>query len=67
MRDSKPQRFVQQHKSLKVTQIATNRRKHINEAWKPNFCSQSLPNIMQIHANHAFQFEDLFQCLQYTN
>ena len=26
--------FVLQHKSLKVTQIATNRGKHINEAWK---------------------------------
>ena len=37
MRDSKPQRFVQQHKSLKVTQIATNRGKHINEAWKKIF------------------------------
>ena len=37
MRDSKPQRFVQQHKSLKVTQIATNRGKHINEAWKNVF------------------------------
>ena len=46
MRDSKPQRFVQQHKSLKVTQIATNRHKHINEVWKKKFCSQSLPNIM---------------------
>ena len=47
MRDSKPQRFVLQHKSLKVTQIATNRGKHINEAWK-KFCSQSLPNIMSL-------------------
>ena len=37
MRDSKPQRFVLQHKSLKVTQIATNRGKHINEAWKKVF------------------------------
>ena len=32
MRDSKPQRSVQQHKSLKVTRNATNRHKHINEA-----------------------------------
>ena len=31
MRDSKPQRFLLQHKSLKVTQIATNRGKHIND------------------------------------
>ena len=37
MRDSKPQRFVLQHKSLKVTQIATNRGKHIHEAWKKVF------------------------------
>ena len=37
MRDSKPQRYVLQHKSLKVTQIATNRGKHINEAWKNVF------------------------------
>ena len=34
MCDSKPQRCVQQHKSLKVTQNATNRHKHINEASK---------------------------------
>ena len=32
MRDSKPQRSVQQHKSRKVTRNATNRHKHINEA-----------------------------------
>ena len=31
MHDSKPQHNVQQHKSLKVTQNATNRDKHINE------------------------------------
>ena len=37
IRGSKPQRFVLQHKLLKVTQIATNRGKHINEAWKKVF------------------------------
>ena len=37
MRDSKPQRCVQRHKSLKVTQNATNRNKHINETSKQNF------------------------------
>ena len=37
MRDSKPQRCVQQHKSLKVTQTATNQDKHINEASKRSF------------------------------
>ena len=31
IRDSKPKRFVQQHISLKATQHATNRDKHINE------------------------------------
>ena len=34
MRDSKPQRCVQHHKSLKVTRNPTNRDKHINEASK---------------------------------
>ena len=37
MRDSKPQRFVQQHKSQKLTRNATNRDKHINEALKQIF------------------------------
>ena len=39
MRDSKPQRCVQQHKSLKVTRNATNRDKHINEASKQTFAN----------------------------
>ena len=34
MRDNKPQRCVQKHKSLKVPRNATNREKHINEASK---------------------------------
>ena len=37
MRDSKAQRCVQQQKSLKLTQIATKRDKHINEASKQTF------------------------------
>ena len=37
MRDSKPQRCVQQHKSLKVTPNASNRDKKINEALKQVF------------------------------
>ena len=37
MRDSKPQRCVQQHKSLKATRNLTNRDKHINEASKQTF------------------------------
>ena len=39
MRDSKPQRCVQHHKSLKVTQNALNRDKHINEASKQTFAN----------------------------
>ena len=62
MRDSK-----QQHKLLKVTRNTTNRDKNINEASKQAFCQQSFQIIMQIHARYAFQMEDLFQCLQYTN
>ena len=37
MRDSKPQRCIQQHEMLKVTRNATNQDKHINEASKQNF------------------------------
>ena len=39
MRDSKPQRCVQRHKSLKVTKNATNRDKHIMETSKRNFAN----------------------------
>ena len=39
MRDSKPQRCIQQHKSLKVTRNATNQDKHINEASKETFAN----------------------------
>ena len=39
MRDSKPQRCVQHHKLLKVTQNAINRDKHINEASKHTFAN----------------------------
>ena len=39
MRDSKPQRCIQQHKSLKVTRNATNRDKHINKASKQTFAN----------------------------
>ena len=47
MRDSKPQRCVQQHKSLEVTGNATNQDKHIYEASK-----QFLPAISsRYHGN----------------
>ena len=39
MRESKPQRCVQQHKSFKVARNATNRDKHINEASKQTFAN----------------------------
>ena len=39
MRDSKPQRCVQQHKWLKLTRNLTNRNKHINEASKQTFAN----------------------------
>ena len=39
MRDSKPQRCVQQHKSLKMTRNATNRDIHINETSKQTFAN----------------------------
>ena len=50
MRDSEPQRCVQQHKSLKVTRNATNRDKRINEASKQTF------------ANNLFKKS--FKCIQ---
>ena len=39
MHDKKPQRCVQQHKSLKETRSATNGDKHINEASKQTFAN----------------------------
>ena len=48
MRDSKPQRFVQLHKLLKVTRNATNVDKHINEASKQTFAN----NLFQILCNY---------------
>ena len=48
MRDSKPQRCVQHHKSLEVTQNAINRDKPINEAFKQTFAN----NLVKIsHKN----------------
>ena len=37
MRDKKPQRCVQQHKSLNAIRNARNRNKHINEGSKQTF------------------------------
>ena len=39
MRDNKPQRCIEQHKSLKVTRNHTNRDKRINEASKQTFAN----------------------------
>ena len=49
MRDSKPQRCLQQHKSLKVTRNATNQNKHINEASKQIFSD----NLFKISCNYT--------------
>ena len=49
MRDSKPQRSVQQHKSRKVTRIATNRHKHINEASNQFFAN----NLFKISCEYT--------------
>ena len=49
MHDNKPHRCVQQHKSLKVTQKATNRDKHINEASKQTFAN----NLFQISPKYT--------------
>ena len=74
MRDSKPQRCVQHHKSLKVTQNAINRDKHINEASKQTFannlfeilckCTQGMVFIRNICGN-AFNIRnyDEFVCI----
>ena len=60
MRDSKPQRCFQQHKSLKVLGNATNRNKHINEASKQSF----LNNLFKISCKYTqgmlSHLEDLF-------
>ena len=45
MRDSKPQRCVQHHKPLKVTRIATNGDKHINEACRQAFSNNPLKKL----------------------
>ena len=42
MSDSKPQRCVQQHKSLKMTRNAAKRNKHINEASKQTLANNLL-------------------------
>ena len=51
MHDSKPQRYVQQLKRLKVTLTATNGDKHINEASKQTFaniCSKYHVNTRKV-------------------
>ena len=47
MRDSKPQRCVRQHKSLKIPRNAPNWDKHINETLKQTFAN----NHFNYHAN----------------
>ena len=49
MRDSKPQRCVQQHNSFKVARNATNPNKHINEASKQAFAN----NLLKIFSKYT--------------
>ena len=60
MRDSKPQRCVQQLKSLKVTRNATSRDKHINEASKQTFANnlfeKSCKNTKGMHSKWKICF-----------
>ena len=49
MRDSKPQRCVQQHKSFKVARNAKNPNKHINEASKQAFAN----NLFKISCKYT--------------
>ena len=49
MRDSKPQRCVQQPESLKMRHMATNRKKHINEALKQTFAN----NLFKISSKYV--------------
>ena len=49
MCDSKQLRCFEQHKSLKVTQIATNRDKHINEASKQIFAN----NLFKVSSKYT--------------
>ena len=48
MHDSKPERYVQQYKSLKVTQKATNRDKRVNEASIQNLAINLLQSPQNI-------------------
>ena len=63
MRESKPQRFVQQHKLLKVTRTATNGDKHINEAFKQTFAKNlfkiSFKNMQGVLFNRKICFNVL--------
>ena len=60
MCDSKPQRYVQQHKSLKGTRNAINRDKHINEASKQifanNLCKISCKYTQDMLSNWKISF-----------
>ena len=60
MRDSKPQRCVQQHKLLKVTRNATNGDKHINEASKQTLANNlfkiSFQTRQSVFSNRSIYF-----------
>ena len=64
MRNSKPQRCVQQHKSLKVTRNATNADKQINEASKQFFAN----NLFKISCQYTQSMLSFYKsCLNVLN
>ena len=61
VRDRKPQHIL-----LKENGNGTNPVKYMNEALKQTVTTV-FSKYHTIHARYAFQLEDWFQCLQYTN
>ena len=67
MFDCKPQRCVQQHKSLKVTQNATNRDKHKNEAFKQIFAKNLFKKSCEYTRGVPFILKICFNALIFLN
>ena len=64
IRDGKPQRCIQQHKSLKVTQTATNRNRHVNEASKQTLAN----NVFKVSREYTQgKFSNRNICFGCTN
>ena len=69
MRDSKPQRYVQQLKTLKGTRNARNGNKHINEASKQTFANNLFKISFKYTQGKPFNLKICFNILskQYYN